>query len=210
MLLCTKDTAGSWGGKGGFAGHPLSAEASRKGWQSALQYIAFKIWKCHPSEVRVCWWGAFAFSSWLSEELWMFYEGKGKNSWGVLISSSRHWVVYSQWNPCSWPRTEGTAFSYTGLGGIWKWVKEIHVWACARWFCCLCGCFYLPMFGLSSALLRNAFDYFTTAFDFSGHSKGMRLVLVSRAVKLSFALIKCSVYEYLRVDYLRINWEFLQ
>lgn len=68
---------------------------------------------------------------------------KGKEQWGVLISSWRRWVVYSQWNPCSWPRAEGTVFSYTGLGGsgIWKWVKEIHVWACARWFCCLCVCF---------------------------------------------------------------------
>lgn len=80
---------------------------------------------------------------------------KGKEQWRVLISSWRRWVVYSQWNACSWPRTEGTvAFSYTGVGdsGIWKWVNKIHVWACARWFCCLyCGCVLLPMSGLRSA-----------------------------------------------------------
>lgn len=81
---------------------------------------------------------------------------KGKEQWGVLISSWQRWVFYSRWNACSWPGTEGTAFSYTGVGdsGIWKWVKEIHVWAYARWFCYLyfwCG--FLPMFGLSSALL---------------------------------------------------------
>lgn len=85
---------------------------------------------------------------------------KGKEQWGVLISSRRRWVVYSQWNACSWPRTEGTAFSYTGVGdsGIWKWVNEIRVWACARWFCCLyCGCILLPISGLRSALLCKCF-----------------------------------------------------
>lgn len=94
---------------------------------------------------------------------------KGKEQWGVLISSWQHWVVYAQLNICSWPKTEGTAFSYTGVGdnGIWKWVKEIHVWVCARWFCCVyCGCVFLPMFGLSSALLSKYFWLLCKGFWF--------------------------------------------
>lgn len=52
----------------------------------------------------------------------------------------------------------------------------------------------------------SAFDYFARAFDYSGHSKGVRSVLASRAVESSpFVLINCSIYEYLRVEQLRIN-----
>lgn len=48
-----------------------------------------------------------------------------------------------------------------------KWVKKIHVWACARWFCCLyCGCVFLPMFGLSSALLHKCFWLLCKGFWF--------------------------------------------
>lgn len=156
------------GREGGFCWTPPFSRGLKERLAVCSSYIAFKIWEWHPSEVGVCWWGGVCFQCMVKWRAMNVLWRKGKEQWGVLISSWRRWVVYSQWNPCSWPRTEGTVFSYTGLGGsgIWKWVKEIHVWACARWFCFLCGCVFLPMFALSTALLLKCFWLLCNSFRF--------------------------------------------
>lgn len=137
-----------------------------------------KSWSDLPWRYACIGGGRLLCSTWLNAELWMFYEEEGKNSERVWFPVDAELLIPSE--TCAadrWQVAWGTAFSYTGGGGrvIWKSVKEIHVWVCAKWFRCLYrGCVLLSVFGLSDAALRKCFWF---QWEFQGN----KVVLALRA-----------------------------
>lgn len=106
---------------------------------------------------------------------------KEKKQWGVLISSWQHWVVYSQWNACSWPRTErGQPFLTQELETVAfenEWKKYTFGHVPDGFVVFIVNVFLCPCLDWVMLYFASAFDDFARAFDFSGHSRGMRLVL---------------------------------
>lgn len=57
---------------------------------------------------------------------------------------------------------------------------------------CIVDVFFCPC--LDCVVLASAFDYFARAFDFSGHSRGMRWVPASRAAESCHLLLLSALY----------------
>lgn len=112
----------------------------------------------------------------------------------VDLISSPHCFIYSQWNAHSWSAgARGTAFSDMEGGNhvIWKLVKEIHIWVCATWFCCLyCGYILLSVFGLRNTL-------FCKCFWFRWELDGNKMVLSLRGLECCHLLLSVLLCEWI-------------
>lgn len=186
VLLCATEIAALWGGEGTSAEHTLSPRGLKQRIAICFLILSFQNLGVMCLGGRcILVGGRLLCSTWLNEELWMFYEEEAKNSQGIWFPVNTKLLIpseiHGQWGLKGQPflTQEMVTMSFEN-----EWKK--YVFGCVpngflvfivAVFCCPC----LDWVAL----------YFASVLDFSGSSRGIRWCLHWQQSVLPFATIKC-------------------